>query len=203
MSEYKKIKTNNLPERKMLMPLVKGPFRGVIISFHQDTNFNNFKDDYFEMTFNHNNFYRTWSDKQKTIIYYKNPYDAATIISKFESNKNYHISLYYDQLSKTLHPEVLYITGTISYTLLPTIKQLQGRIITETKKGIQVKFKNCKNAAIAQEEIRKEFKVKFAYKSEIPNKIDEAKSTQTNTREIPSTNEKGLSSKKRYRKRYY
>lgn len=154
---------------EMGMPLIRGPFRGVLISFHAATNFDSFEEAYGSMVLKHTNFYKAFCDKHKCIIYYKNAYDAATVISKYRATSNFYISLYYDQISRTLHPEVLYVAEALTTDLSRMIEQLKGEVVSQSKMGIQIYFGSFKSAAIAHEELRRQYHVKFAYKSEVPN----------------------------------
>lgn len=172
------------PSNELSMPLVRGPFRGVLLTFHKDTDFKSFKDTYSKLTFNHNNFYKSISDRHKCIIYFKNPYDAATAIRAYKSDNNFSISLYQDQLSKTLHPEVLYIVGNICQALSKTITLLRGKVLTQSKVGVQAKFEDFRAAAIAHEELRKNVQVKFAYRSEVPN-LQESSTELSSTTHSP------------------
>lgn len=151
------------------MPLVRGPFRGVLLIFHKDTNFNEFQKIQSKMTFQHPNFYKSTNDKHKCVIYYKNPYDAATVLDTYKENQNFRIYLYYDELSKSLRPDILFITGELTPRLDRILQQLKGTIIKQTTIGMQVKFAGFKEAAIAHEEMRKTHKVKFTYKSQVPH----------------------------------
>lgn len=155
-------------ERDPGMPLVKGPFRGIIIKFYKHTDFNAFQSTHSKITFQHPNYYKSSNDKRKCVIYYNNPYDAATIIDKYKENRNFGIYLYIDEISKTLRPDILYIVGKPSQGMKYSLEQLHGTIIKETRVGIQAKFDDFKHAAIAFEEIHKQQSVKFAYKSQVP-----------------------------------
>lgn len=144
-----------------------GPFRGILLTFHKNTNFESLQESLVAMTFKHPNFFKSNSDKSKCIIYYKHPYDAATVIEKYCNNLNFSICIYEDEISKTLSPNILYIQSSFNIGLSKLLSQLQGVIIYKGKDRIQVKFKNFKTAAIAQEEIGKEYKTKFCYISEV------------------------------------
>lgn len=90
------------------------------------------------------------------------------MLDKFKNNQDFDIFLYHDSLSNSLCPDILYLAGQETPTLLRILHQLQGEIIKKTRIGIQIKFETFKNAAIAYEEIRKDYTVKFAYKSQVP-----------------------------------
>lgn len=137
--------------RKLNKPAITGPFRGLIILF--------------ENTFQHPNHYYSEVEKRKVVIYYKNPYDVATIIEKHEHNTNFKISILNDKYSSTLSPDILYITSKPNAKLIRQINQLNGRIIEKTRIGVLVQFQNFKSAAIAMEEMRRDFKIRFAYKT--------------------------------------
>lgn len=177
--------TNQKPKA----PTLIGPFRGLIIKFRRNTNFENFQNILFNITFKHPNFYKSSRDKRKCIIYYKNPYDVALLLEKYRDNHNQDFSIYLwlDEISTTLRPDILYIAGKLSSELKNTLQQLQGSVITTNQAGIQVKFENFKQAAIAHEEIRKDKIVKFAYKSKV-SYIGRAQSTKSHSN-IPLINE--------------
>lgn len=153
--------------REIKKPSIKGPFRGLIINFERNTNFEEFKEVFAEITFQHPNHYFSEIDKRKAIIYYKNPYDVATTIDKYQNNGNFQISIFYDRFSRTLRPDVLYITAELKTNLTAQINQLHGEIINKTRVGVQVQFDTFKAAAIAMEELRRKFSVKFAYKTDV------------------------------------
>lgn len=149
-------------------PKIIGPFRGLILEYYDSIDFLEFNEIYADLTFKHPNFYRSESDKFKTIIYYKYPYDIATLIDKYQHNSNFKISIYNDKLSRALRPDILYIETKNYEQLGGTIKNLQGTIIHKQLAGIQVKFESFKQSAFAYEEIRKTHSVKFTYKSLVP-----------------------------------
>lgn len=150
------------------IPLIRGPFRGIILIFHKDTNFDEVEKIHSNITFKHPNYYRSTNDKHKCVIYYKNPYDAAMVIDTHKENPNFQVYLYHDELSKTLRPDILYITGELTSKLNHILQQINGTIIKQSRLGMQVKFESFKAAAIAHEEIRKNHSVKFTYKSQVP-----------------------------------
>lgn len=159
-------KTKSPAKRLADTPAIRGPFRGLIITF-VNSDYNEFREIYPLLTFEHPNFYFCKSDKRKCIIYYKYPYDVATLISKFHNSTELHFSIYYDELTKTLQPDVLYVVTRDINKLLAKVEQLNGQIIYKTKIGFQIQFEDFKMTAIAHEELRREFSVKFAYKSEV------------------------------------
>lgn len=142
------------------------PFRSILITFHEKTDFQKFKETLAELTFLYNNYCSSEIDKNKCIINYKNPYDVAIIIDKYENNNNFGISLFLDELSQTLRTDILYITTRYSKQLESMIEKLQGSIILLNSNGIQAQFPNFKQTAIAYEEIQaKYFRVKFSLKT--------------------------------------
>lgn len=149
-------------------PKIMGPFRGILIEYNNNINFDEFKETYAELTFQHTNYYRSENYKNKSIVYYRYPYDAATMIVKHRNNPNFKISIYYDEISKTLRPDILYIETKDFSKVNVMIEALQGTIIYQQQSGIQVQFEDFKQAAIAYEEIRKHFLVKFTYKALVP-----------------------------------
>lgn len=96
------------------------------------------------------------------------------------------MSLYIDNLSKTLRPDILFILSDKNPRVASIIQQLDGEVILSTKKGIQVQFKSFKQAAIAYEELRRDYVIKFAYKSVIA--ADERELQQTQKPELLSRN---------------
>lgn len=159
-----KVNSNRYPQK----PKVIGPFRGILVKFNGNINFDEFKETYAELTFLHPNFYRSENYKRRSIIYYRYPYDAATMIQKYLHNPNFEISIYYDDISKTLRPDILYIETKEFSKLNNMIKALQGTIIYQQQSGVQIKFKTFKQTSIAYEEMRKHFSVKFTYKTLVP-----------------------------------
>lgn len=160
-------------------PAIRGPFKGLIITFPRNYNFTDFNKLYPSLTFEHPNFYFSKFDKHKCIIYYKYSYDVATVLSKYENEKKWNFSIYYDELTKTLQPNVLYIISKNPKKLSTKIEQLNGSIIYKTSISHLIKFEDFKMAAIAHEELRKEFSVKFAYKSEVNKYCNPSKITKT------------------------
>lgn len=154
--------------QKNCIPLSRGPFRAIFISFHNETKIQEFKNLFFKLTLEHPNYIHFEGDKHKIIIYYKYTYDVAYILEAHGSNKNVHIRLHFDKLSRFLHPEILCIQCVNTRHLRIALVNLGGDIIHQTKKGTQVQFKNFKEAAIAHEELREQFSTKFAYKVEVP-----------------------------------
>lgn len=149
------------------LPAIRGPYRGLIIILPKNNDFTEFKELYPSLTFEHPNFYFSKSDKHKCIIYYKYPYDVATLLSKHQGRGDLKLSIYYDELTKTLQSDVLYVVTKNVDNLLAKIEQLNGTIIHKAKIGFQIQFEDFKMTAIAHEELRKDFSVKFAYKSEV------------------------------------
>lgn len=86
-------------------------------------------------------------------------------------------------MTRTLQTDTLYLTTNNIKLLLHKIQQLKGRIIYRSKMGFQIKFENFKIAAIAHEELRKQYSVKFAYKSEINKNSDTTKITKEDEEE--------------------
>lgn len=170
------ITTRPTSQRLAETPAIRGPFRGLIITFSKQTNFKEFYDIYPSISFEHPNFYFCKYDKFKCIVYYKYPYDVATLISKYETV--FKCSIYYDELTKTLQHDVLYVVTTNTNKLLEKTKQLNGNILYKTQIGFQIKFEDFKMTAIAHEELRKEFSVKFAYKSEVNKHLNPIKITR-------------------------
>lgn len=168
-------------------PLITGPFRGVILTFNHNMNFDEYKYIHSEMTLKNPNYYRSESDKTKCIIYYKYPYEAATVLKRFEHNTNFKISLYFDKLSRSLRPDILYIQSKTTYDLMRLIVSLQGKIIYEQNTGIQAKFGNFKLAAFAYEELRKTHNVKFTYKSMVHN---QSSNKNKNYQQYPDPNKR-------------
>lgn len=161
------------------VPAIRGPFRGLVITFPKDKNLKEFIEIYSSITFEHPNFYYSKSDKYKCIIYYKYPYDVATLVSKYGSTTNLDFSIYYDELTKTLQPNVLYVVTKNVNMLLAKVEQLRGTIIYKSRIGFQIKFEDFKAAAIAHEELRKDFTAKFAYRSEVNKYSNPRKITKT------------------------
>lgn len=154
--------------RQPQKPAVKGPFRAVIIKFNDTTNFLNFMQTYQKLTFQYHNFINSELDKTKCIIHYKHRYDVALMIENHRHNTSIDISILRDKLTKNLKENVLFIKTDISIETLKMVKQFNGTIIQKQPHGVQAEFRNFKDAAIAFEEIRQYFPVKFAYKSLLP-----------------------------------
>lgn len=151
-----------------MLPQSRGPFRALVISFHAKTNVQEFKNLFFKLTLEHPNYSHSEGDKHKIIINYKYAYDVANLLEAHKTNSNIHINLFYDKLSRTLHPKVLYVQCTNTRHLRIVLINLGGDIIYQTSKGTQIKFKTFQEAAIAHEELREQFQTKFAYKTDIP-----------------------------------
>lgn len=167
-------------------PEIIGPFRGLLLEYHDDIKYNEFKEDYAELTFQHPNFYRSKSDKFKTVIYYRYPYDVAVQIDKYQNNTNFKASIFNDKFSRVLRPDILYVETKNSEPVHETVKMLQGAIIHNQEAGIQVKFHSFKQTAYAYEELRKTHCVKFAYKSLVP-KTSSLKPIKQNTAQADET----------------
>lgn len=163
MNNFERTKT----QTQANTPAIRGPFRALIISFLENNDFTEFKEIYPSLTFEHPNFHFCKSDKHKCIIYYKYPYDVATLISKYQNKVDLRFSIYYDELTKTLQPDVLYVVTKNTDYLLAKVEQLDGEIMYKTRIGFHIKFADFKTAAIAHEELRREFSAKFAYKSKV------------------------------------
>lgn len=181
-----------------MLPETRGPFRGVLISLYNQTSLQEFQETYLKLTLEHPNYSHSEGDKHKVIIYYKYSYDAANILEAYGSDKNFHISLYNDKLSRTLHPEVLYIECTNTRHLHIILVNLGGDIINQTRKGTQVQFKSFKKASIAHEELRTQFNTKFAYKSEVPilpsmRNIEPEEISSTSSRDYHNPDQQELS----------
>lgn len=157
-------------EYESTKPAIRGPFRGVIISFKQETNFTEVKEIFAELTFHNPNHYCSELDKCKAIIYFKNPYDVAMVIDKHQSNVNFDITIFNDKLTRTLRHDVLHIKSRPTNKLLKFLEQLNGEFLYNTRISMLVKFENFKQAAIASEELRKLYVVKFAYKDHFENR---------------------------------
>lgn len=147
---------------------IKGPFRGIIITSKNKTS-----KDFFEILpqlTNHNhNLINYNGDMQKCIIYYKTPYDAAIVLEKLKNQPNITKSIFYDHVSKKLMEKTLYIEVEVTIEILAIIKCLKGTISKKQISGVQVEFPSFRYAALAYEELKDEFKVKFAYKSLAPS----------------------------------
>lgn len=150
------------------IPYSTGPFRAVIVKLTENTNFIRFQETLTSMTFTHPNFYRSFNDKHKCVIYYKHPYDVATVIEKYNNNEDFCVSLFEDEISKNLSPNTLYLSCGMKADLAKIIKHLNGIVIRQGKMSMQVQFPDFKTTTIAQEELGRDVKAKFAYKSEIP-----------------------------------
>lgn len=146
---------------------VKGPFRGLLLNFYKNIDPEDFREVFSKITFEHPNFVYSENNKKRCIIYYNNPYDVATVLEAYKDNNSFYMSLFYDKLSRTLNPEVLFIKKPTT-RVQNTIKLLKGKILTKNNFGCQIKFKKFKEAALAHEELRRETSVKFAYMSEVP-----------------------------------
>lgn len=107
------------------------------------------------------------NNKRRCIIYYNNSYDVARILEAYGGDEHFNMSIFYDKISKTLDPRVLYIK-TPNIKVLRIIHLINGEIIAKNNLGCQVKFETFKAAAFAHEELRRETSVKFAYISEVP-----------------------------------
>lgn len=176
------------------LPAIKGPFRGLIIKFPRNTNYTDFLTIYPLITLQHPNYYFSKCDKTKCVIYYKHPYDIATLISKYENNPYFTISIYYDSMTRTLQSNTLYITALKVQNILPKLEQLNGVIVKSTRAGIHVRFEDFKSTAIAHEELRKDCVVKFSYKSchthleletmKLPGKNDYIEDLRTNMKSM-------------------
>lgn len=151
-----------------MLPRIIGPFRGVLLSLYDSADLHEFKSTYSRLTLEHPNYSHSEGDKRKIIIYYRYSYDAANVINAYSNDTNFDISIYYDTFSKTLHPEILYIEGVHPQQLNTMVRNLGGKVIHKTRRGVQAKFENFREAAFAHEELRQLFQTKFAYKSDIP-----------------------------------
>lgn len=145
----------------------KGPFRGLILTFFKNIDPQGYKDILSKITFEHPNYMYSENNKRRCIIYYNNSYDVATVLEAYRGDEHFNMSIFYDKMSKTLDPLVLYIKKP-NIKVLRVIHLLNGEIITKTNLGCQVKFENFKAAAFAHEELGRETSVKFAYISEVP-----------------------------------
>lgn len=147
----------------------RGPFRGLIITYNEDINLMEFQKIYNEITFQNQNFCFSHNDKHKHIIYYKYPYVVASIIEKYKTCKSFKMEIYQDNLTKFLCPDILFLKKLkMTAYLHHSIQQLEGQIIQEKKENVLIRFNSFHLAAIAQENLRITYNVKFAYKSEVP-----------------------------------
>lgn len=151
--------------RKPNVPKGNGPFRGIIITFNQHSNPYNFIEIFPQLTIQHPNFSSYEGDKHKCIIFYKNPYDVAIVIDKYQKKENMKLSIFYDALSKSLKENTLYLEAIMTIEILQNIKSLKGTVTKRQLAGVQIEFPNFRFAAIAYEELKKIYPVKFAYKS--------------------------------------
>lgn len=71
---------NTSQVKELDTPEIRGPFRGILITFPENPDFKEFHKIYPSLTFEHPNFYCSKSDKHKYIIYYKYTYDIAILI---------------------------------------------------------------------------------------------------------------------------
>lgn len=145
-----------------MLPVPRGPYRAIIMEPCDNSDLNAFQTLYFSLTFGHQNFSHCVSDKNKTIIYYKYAYDVANILDYHKFNQNVKLNLFEDQASKTIHPPL----NTRNDARI-NLNHLNGKIIHESRLGIQARFQTFKQAALAQEELRAKFLTKFCYKSEV------------------------------------
>lgn len=171
---YAKRYHNKKPE----FPTINGPFRGLIITTSRQNDLEPLKTLVNQLTFDHPNYLFSNNDKNKCIIYYRNPYDVATILDKYSSNSNYTVALYRDEISRSLHPRVLYITPTHNAGITQFIQELGGNIVSQNKFSIQAQFATFLQTTIAHEELRKECPCKFAYRSEVPQEEEEGKQSE-------------------------
>lgn len=153
--------------KQFFKPKVGGPFRGLFIRFESSMGLGDFQGIFAEITFKHPNYLYCEFDKHKCLVFYKHPYDVATIMDKYKDNRSFHMSIYIDKLSKTLRPDILYILSAKTIKISNVLQQLNGQVIQQTNKSIQVQFDTFKQAGIAYEEMRKDYVIKFAYKSGI------------------------------------
>lgn len=164
--------------KKLEFPTINGPFRGLIITTSKQNDLEPLKTIINQLTFDHPNYLFSNNDKNKCIIYYRNPYDVAAILDKYTTNDNYTIALYRDEISRSLHPRVLYITPTKNAGITQLIQELGGNIVSQNKFSIQAQFATFLQTTIAHEELRKECPCKFAYRSEVPQEEEQEKQSE-------------------------
>lgn len=146
-------------------PVITGPFRGLFLKLNPVINYEEFMEIFGKITFEHPGYLSSRNDRGRCIIYYKNSYSAATILDTYKDNTNFQISIYRDEISHPLHPEVLYIKTNETPE---NLQELGGKILKKTRNSLQIKFESFKSAAMAQKELNKTHEVKFGYKSEVP-----------------------------------
>lgn len=144
------------------------PFTSLLIKFHHKTNFHQFKDTFNELTLLHTNYCFSENDKNKSIIHYRHPYDIACLIDKYENNANFNISIFYNPLSLTLRPDILFIETKSISIIENIIKPFDGKIILLSPTNMQVQFKNFLLCASAFNEIQQYYNVKFAVEDKVP-----------------------------------
>lgn len=158
-----------------MFPIPRGPFRAIMLEFSNSSSWKTFQPLYYTLTFGHPNFSHSLGDKNKIVIYYKYAYDVANILESHKFHQTVLFTLFEDQASKTLHPQVLYVETSMKTRDIAKklVHDLGGNIIHESRQGIQIKFRTFKLATVAQEELRLEFLTKFCYKTEVRIPIDE------------------------------
>lgn len=150
-------------------PTTRGPFRGLVIKFQPNSTLIELQRVLGKITLGHPNFINSTMDKYKSILYYKSPYDVAMIMDAYKDYNTFKMEIFFDKLSKTLHPEIIHIPPQHNENISNIIYSFRGKILIEDHKGCQIKFREFKDAALAQEELRKYTQPKFAYLSELPN----------------------------------
>lgn len=167
------------------VPQTTGPFRGLLVKFSANPNYEEFINTFGRITFDHPGYQSSKTDRKKCIIYYKHPYNVANLLTQYEDNKGFKMYLYKDEISRTLHPEVLYIRTN----KIPTrIEELGGQIIKQSRGSLQVKFEDFRTTAVAHEELRQNYEVKFSYRSEVPMFVNETNNA-VDLREVITKNE--------------
>lgn len=164
----------------------RGPFRGILIKFHQTTNFLDMQRVLYKLTLDHPNFVSSEMDKFKCIIYYKSPYDVATVLQNCSQHANFTIDIYFDKFSRTLHPHVQRIPAQFNEKIQDIIHAFRGRILVDDRKGCLIGFKNFIDSALAHEELRRITSVKFSYLSDVPS--HSTQNTNTNSQNKQNTN---------------
>lgn len=154
-------------------PQINGPFRGIRITFNESTDYKKFQETYHKITLAHPNFLFSTFDRRKSVIYYKSPYDIAILLKQYHGNTTFQIDINIDDITKNLEHNVLFINkrmpGREDSFLNNKISELNGHIIINKRFAILVKFNTFFDAAIAHFELRKMYKMKFAYKDSLPH----------------------------------
>lgn len=153
---------------------VKGPFRGIIITFGSKLDILELQATLTELTLSHPNYNHSIGNKKNIVIYYKYPHDVALILESCKYAGNWNIEVYQDNLTRNLHPEILYVETKFKTKLSQAVSGLNGKITGTTKNGFLVQFKSFKNTTIAHEELRKLFPTKFSHR----NRTEESRESQ-------------------------